>query len=143
MEHIRDFKNVSYVIKRDDQVVLRIHSLKWYEIALKDPLEIAKVNPKEEFDDLEHLLRTTLERAIEELQDVLALDSFSLDAWCYTLYSDGDDAFRWHHYKGYVEVNSWTILINRFCPGHCMNCLQIIWVEPTWVNPSTDLSWTL
>ncbi|XP_050226803.1 F-box/kelch-repeat protein At1g57790-like [Mercurialis annua] len=127
------YKHVSYVIRRGEQVFLRVHCCFPYEIALKDPLEASIVSVFTAYKE-EALFRSDVKGAMIQFQDVLVADSFSSDAWCGMSNSDGIVTFGWHNFISSIKLNSHSLRLP---------CSPILWFHPTWVDSSHHFTWKL
>ncbi|XP_057501891.1 uncharacterized protein LOC130785823 isoform X5 [Actinidia eriantha] len=134
---------VSYVIKRGNQVYLCIHGAVFFEVLLKEPLKVTRdVSDFYWQFDVEHLIRTSPERAIMQLQNQLQIDSFNAHAWCGACDTKDGITFRWHLFRSCVNVQ--FCLDGRSCLRNNKDCSTIVmWMEPAWCHPSPALSWML
>ncbi|XP_057501888.1 F-box/kelch-repeat protein At1g57790-like isoform X3 [Actinidia eriantha] len=115
----------------------------FFEVLLKEPLKVTRdVSDFYWQFDVEHLIRTSPERAIMQLQNQLQIDSFNAHAWCGACDTKDGITFRWHLFRSCVNVQ--FCLDGRSCLRNNKDCSTIVmWMEPAWCHPSPALSWML
>ncbi|EOY12244.1 Uncharacterized protein TCM_030807 [Theobroma cacao] len=144
------FTFVSYPVSRGEQIFLRVHGLRCFEVPLvyySEPLVakeiVCQADGKLNYQDCEYLFRTDVKEAIVQEKGLVSVDSFNVDAWCAGLDADDDDAieFRWHWFTNkrtaLYRLHGTSCHYNHDCSTFVM------WVEPVWVQPSPNLSWNL
>ncbi|OMP04354.1 hypothetical protein COLO4_09720 [Corchorus olitorius] len=147
---------VSYIVKRGEQVFLRIHGFDHrYEFALpkylppeSHHLAVTKMDYYsccsraclEQAEHCELLFRVNLKEAfIKESID----HSFNMDAWCAINVGPSNHIFpRWHRFTSFCMYGHRLPGTISHCSVRRGCCSQfLMWLEPIWVEPSPNLTW--